>query len=398
MGTKARFSGRHLVALAVAETLVWAGLYYAFPALLVHWETDLGWSKTELAGAFTVALIVSAITAPFAGRLIDRGHGRLVLVGGTLLGGVLMICLSFVEQSVTFYVVWAMIGLSVAGCLYEPCFAYVTRLLGEEARKVITRITLVAGFAGTVSFPMANAIAQYQGWRVASVAFGALIVLVAAPLFVYGTSAVGANVNAVEDSARDEKAARRALRRATFWLLAFAFSMVGLTHGIVITHLMPMLSEWGVPLALGVLAASMIGPMQVLGRIGMIAVETRVSMQAICTISFLFMGGAILSLIGAAVLPALLVVFVVLHGSGYGATSITRPVVTSEILGRSGFGAISGNLAFGFMAASAVAPALAAVIWEFGGYDLVRLVALACVGVGGLAFFIATRLVETSSR
>ena len=58
--------------LALAQLIVWASLYYSFPALLPDWEADLGWSKTQISGAFTSALLVTALLAPFAGRLIDR--------------------------------------------------------------------------------------------------------------------------------------------------------------------------------------------------------------------------------------------------------------------------------------------------------------------------------------
>ena len=67
--------------LAIAETLVWAGMFYSFPALILQWENDLGWSKTEISATFTTALIVSALTAPLAGRLIDLGYGRTLLTG-----------------------------------------------------------------------------------------------------------------------------------------------------------------------------------------------------------------------------------------------------------------------------------------------------------------------------
>ena len=63
---------------AIAETLVWAAYYYSFPALLPTWEADLGFSKTALTGAFTLALIVSAVTAPIVGRLIDFGYGKVI--------------------------------------------------------------------------------------------------------------------------------------------------------------------------------------------------------------------------------------------------------------------------------------------------------------------------------
>src|SRR3546814_13453947 len=80
-------SRRGVWSLAVAETIVWAGTLYIFPALIIHWEQDLGWSKTTLAGAYTVAVIISAVAAPYAGRLNDAGHGVRLLVLGTVAAG-----------------------------------------------------------------------------------------------------------------------------------------------------------------------------------------------------------------------------------------------------------------------------------------------------------------------
>ena len=61
--------------LAIAETLLWAGFYYMFPALLAVWEKEFPWSKVEIVGAMTVSLLISAMLAPVAGRIIDHGHG-----------------------------------------------------------------------------------------------------------------------------------------------------------------------------------------------------------------------------------------------------------------------------------------------------------------------------------
>ena len=84
--------------LAVAEILVWAGMFYSFPALILRWETDQGWSKTQLSATFTIALIVSAFSAPLAGHLIDRGYGRMVLTGSALIGGLMVAALCVIEQ------------------------------------------------------------------------------------------------------------------------------------------------------------------------------------------------------------------------------------------------------------------------------------------------------------
>lgn len=394
----ATFPTGRVAALAIAETLVWAGMFYSFPALIAFWEADLGWSKTELAGAYTAALICSAFCAPLMGKLIDRGHGRTVLTVCAVTGGMLVGLLSAVQASWQFFVLWLAIGVCMSGCLYEPCFAFITRMMGGQARRAITRITLIAGFAGTVSFPLAGFVSDAHGWRVAVMTFAVIILVVAVPLFRYGTALPPheeeeppAKPSSSSDGRTD---LRRAMAKPTFWLLGIAFSMIGLTHGIIITHLLPMLAERDVPVATAVLVASMIGPMQVTGRVAMIAVERKLSMQVICAISFLFMIGAISSLIGSIAIPALLVLFVVLQGSGYGVTSITRPVVTAEILGRSGFGAISGALALGFMGAAAIAAILGAAIWEIGGYAAVRWTVFGCVFVGLASFLTAITLAK----
>ena len=102
----------------------------------------------------------------------------------------------------------------------------------------------------------------------------------------------------------------RALGSPVFWLLAAAFACAALNHGILITHLLPLLADRGVAGATGVLAASLIGPMQVVGRLVMMAVQTRVSIAAICVVSFSFLVMASTLLYAVAAVPLLVFAFV----------------------------------------------------------------------------------------
>ena len=222
-----------IAALAAAETLAWAGTFYLFPALLLHFERELG-GKTEIASAFTGALLASAFGAPLAGRIIDRGYGRELLAGSALAGGLFLVLLAGAETIVQFAAVWLGLGLAMAGCLYEPCFAHLTHTRGVGARRAITRITLVAGFAGTVSFPTANLIAGWGGWRASALAFAGVIILVAVPLMWLGAAAPaaasrrdGASGGPSNPTARG--ALGRAARTGTFWLLVTAFTMIAPT-------------------------------------------------------------------------------------------------------------------------------------------------------------------------
>lgn len=368
---------RAVPALGIAQTLIWAGLYYVFPALLPTWKAELGWSPAVLAGAFTLALVVQALAAPLAGRLIDAGHGRALMAGGAGGGAAGLVVLSQVEAVWQFYAVWAWLGLMMAGGLYDACFSYVTRTFPDDARRIITRITLFAGFAGTVSFPLAHYCAQAFGWRASLLVFAALIVLVAVPLLLTLPRPGHA---AAPPPAEVHRAAREAaLRAPAFWLLAAVFAAIALNHGMIVTHLLPLLSSRGLPLELAVLAASCVGPMQVVGRLALMAVERRYAMDQVMagTVAALFLASAALLL--APWWPALAIVFVILQGAGIGIVSIARPVLIADRLGREAFGVVNGRMASIFIAATALAPTVAALLWQIGGYDVVLVAALALV-------------------
>lgn len=381
---------RIVLSIAVAETVVWAALYYSFPALLLEWERDLGWSKTELSGAFTLALIVSAVLAPVVGRLIDRNLGRYAFTGSAVLGGVLIASLALVESLWAFYLVWAAIGACMAGCLYEPCFALLTRTFGGQAKRAITWVTLVAGFASTVCFPSAHALVELVGWRGTVVVFGVVTLMVGAPLMWWSCRAAEASrAAASEGSPAEIKPFRsRALARSwPFWLLAVAFVSLSLNHAMLISHLLPILDSRELSPELAILAASGIGPMQVAGRLLMMAGERRFSLSAIglgCFVAIAMASGCLL--VGRMDI-AFVAAFVVLQGMGVGITSIVRPLIVAALLGRRDFGVISGMLATLTIAATAAAPTLAALIWGVRGYDAVILLAamLATVGAFGLA-------------
>jgi predicted MFS family arabinose efflux permease len=379
--------------LATAETIVWAGLYYLFPAMLSYWEAGYGWTKVDLAIAFSLALIVSALLAPVAGRMIDKGYGQVLLTACGLLGGVALGMLPLVETKAAFYGVWFFIGISMSGCFYEPCFAFVVHTHGDNARKVITRITLIAGFAGTLAFPTTTLLADMYEWRVAVWAYSGLIILVATPLFWFGAMPIAKEQAAASTHVAPSSHSSglsgvdlsTALRQPVFWMLAFAFSAITLNHGILINFLLPLLADRGASTSFAVLLISMIGPMQVVGRVAMMVCERWLSIQTVCGLSYGCLIVASLCLVFAGDNPVLLILFVCAQGAGIGVNSIARPVVTAVIFGRRHFGGISGAIATNVTIGNAFAPAAGALLLAAGGFDIILMVALALIVCGAIS-------------
>lgn len=375
--------------LACAETMFWASCFYVFHALLPRWESHFGWSRTEVATAITISLLCSALSAPVVGALIDRGYGRRMFIVGGTTASVLLLLMSAVQTLWQFYVLWFAMGICHATILYEPCFATLTRLFSHDAKKAITRVTLMAGLASTVSFPLGHFLSERFGWQAALWVFAAIsaIATVVAGMALSDTER-GVIQDKVEHGA-STGSVRSALRTPMFWLIAVAFSLMALNHGALLPHLLPLLSEREFSVTTAVFAASLIGPMQVIGRICMLSVERHVSTTIITVFSFLAVALASLALLFTTSLPWLLFVFVILQGGGYGVTSITRPTVTAEFLGRKGFGAISGTIAIPFTAAFAAGPTVAALIWLAGGYTAVLIVTALIAAAGTLTFIVA---------
>ena len=286
----------------------------------------------------------------------------------------------------------------MAGGLYEPCFALITRARGAEAKRSIIFVTLVAGFAGTVSFPTAHSLVQLFGWRGAVLVFGLTSIFVVAPLMWFGASRVekaGAHRHLQNPLLAPE---RSFLASSVFWCLALGFGLIAVVQGVTLHHLLPILDERDLHPDVAVIAISFIGPMQVAGRLTMMAAERHVSIHGISMACFLLIASSILLLIVAGATPALLIGFVILFGGAYGVVSIIRPVIARNLLGERQFGAKSGALALVYLAGSASAPFLGALVWSRGGYDMVLSGLLGLAALGLLLYVLAHRKVDKKQR
>ena len=392
------FKDRAILLLAIGQCLIWASLFYIFPALLLRWEQELGWSRVELTAGITLAVCLSGIAAPIAGRLIDAGRGPETMAGSAAVGGAAIFCLSFATSVWQYYCLCAIAGIAMAGCLYVPCFALVTRTRGSNARRAIIFITLVGGFASAISFPLAHQVSETLGWRAAVICAAAIAILLAAPITWIGARAEEKSQtlgSRAPTASRENN--RRFIANPAFWLLAAGFTMIAVLHGTVLHHMLPMLHERGVADNNAILVAALLGPMQVAGRLLMMATERYSSNYHVTLIAFLMLGVSIFMLLSAGSSLLFLAAFVVIFGCAYGTVSIVRPLTARDVLGDDNFGAKSGALALPYQMGSAAAPYLGSLVWSIGSYDLV-LYGLVLLSLFGTAFYLAASRVAEGTN
>ena len=365
-------------ALALGQTLGYACMFYIFAGLIVHWQGDLGWGKSSFALGPLLAIALSAPLAPAMGRLVDKGWGPELLTFGAALGGLGLIWLAMVQGTAGWLGAWALLGVAQAAALYEVCFAFLIRRLADQARTAIIRVTLVAGFASTLAFPLFDILARGYGWRVATFVAAGVMLGLATPLQYLGARAIRRAAPEPTLRATPRKGAiRGALVSRAFGLLAGLMVLVSLNHWMVTSFLVPIFIAQGASAAMAVFAASTIGPAQVIGRLVLMRFEARIGTPAATTGTLALLVVAALILFATGLSPALILVYTALQGAAMGVMTILRPVLIADVLGRDNYGTLAGAVQMPALLAAAVAPMLGALVLEGPGLTALMALSLA---------------------
>ncbi len=383
--------------LSVTQIISWGSLFYAISVLIAPIEREFGWSRDAIVGAFSLSMVCSGLAAYPVGVLIDRYGGRFVMGGGSVVAAAMLALLSQTTSLPAFYAIWVGLGLAMGAVLYDPAFTVITASFGTNARKGITALTLVAGFASSVFWPLTQALITSLGWRHALLVLALLNLIICTPLHLWFLPKAAAHSAKAErepgaDAGRDKPALRDIVMTRTFLLLATAFTANMLAFSALSIHLIPLLNERGFSMTDAVWLAAIVGPMQVAGRIAEYTVGARFRATQIAMIAFMLLPVALIVLRFAGLQWGLVLVFIAFYGASNGVMTIVRGIIPAELFGRDRYGAVNGALAAPVLASRSLGPLVAAVIWSAaGGYDAV-IWTLAAVGlVSAVTFLLAVK-------
>jgi MFS family permease len=358
--------------MAVAQVISWGTLFYAFSLFVVPMQESLGWSRPLLNGALSLGLLSMGVVAFPVGAWIDRHGGRGVMTLSSLAGGLLLLAWAQVETPRAFYGIWVLIGVSMAGVLYEPAFAVITGVFGLDACRGITALTLVGGFASTVFMPVTHLLITAVGWRHALLVLGGLNLAVCLPLHALCVPGPPASrppdtPSEAQEPVPTAPALCTMLRGRVFWGLALWFTAYVAAQSALIFQFVPLLSTWGVETAAILTSVALIGPMQVAGRVVLMCFSTRLATREIGMAVLVLLPTALLALL---LLPHTLVwlgLCATLYGAGNGLMTIARGTAVADLIGRTHYGAINGALTIPYNVAKALAPVGAAALWSATG-------------------------------
>jgi MFS family permease len=376
---------RVLAILCVTQIVSWGVLYYAFPVLAPSIAADTGWSIAAVTAAFSAGLVVSALVGIPAGRWLDRFGPRPVMTVGSVLGVPAVVVIASTRSFPVFVAGWLLAGVAMAGTLYPPAFAALTRWWGRRRVTALTALTLLAGLSSTVFAPLTATLLGHLQWQRTYLVLAGVLAAITIPAHYFGLRGPWPKPDTADQPAHAEQGPDAIARSRSFLLLTTAMALGTFTAFAVIVNQVPLLLERGLSTQVAAWALGLGGLGQVLGRLGYtrLTAATSVRLRGVLILGLTAIATGLLG-----VLPgpaALLIGAAMLAGAARGILTLLQATAISDRWGAAHYGRLNGLLSAPAMLATALAPwAGAALAQALGGYPAVFAVLAGVAGVAAL--------------
>ncbi|MBL0372371.1 arsenite efflux MFS transporter ArsK [Rhizobium sp. KVB221] len=388
-----------VVALGLTQIIGYGTLYYSFSILAPDMAKDLGWSVDQVFGIFSGSLLVGGVIAPLLGRYMDKfGAGRLMTIGSMVAAFTLLLC-AYSNSALAFVAAIVLLEIASGMVQYQAAFAALVETRPHAAGKSITYLTLIAGFASTLFWPITSALHLHLSWREIYLIYAILNLIICVPIHFWimrsrSRSNLGSTVE--EPPVRHlQGALPMAGRRSAFFVASGAFALQGFALSAMLVHMVPMLTGLGLGGA-AVVVSAIFGPSQVLSRFINMIFGSNLSppLLSILSASFIVSGIVVLVASGGWLVGA--VAFAILLGLGSGLNSIVQGSLPLWLFGSEGYGALTGKMAAIRLVAGAAAPFTFAAFTENLGISISLTLTALLGGVGLVGFEAVRRLAGRS--
>ena len=383
-------------ALGLSQIIGYGTLYYSFAILAEDAAHSFGWPVAWLYGSFSVALLVGGLVAPEVGRRIDRQGAGKVMAVGSLLSAAALLAMAFAPDGMTFTVAIVAMEITATLVLYDAAFAALVQLSGQDAHRHITHLTLIAGFASTIFWPLTAWLHETLDWRQIYIGFALANLIICFPIHLLIASRHVRAERQMVARATSIQAAKplSADQRRLLWLATWGFALSGFALSAILATMVPLLTALGLGTS-ALIVSTLFGPAQVLIRFlnMLVGVRRHPIVATLVAVGLIPLAIALVAVsapwaVGAAV-------FAVLLGFGSGLKSIVQGTLPLALFGTSSYGARLGGMAAVRQVLAAAAPfGLAFSIEAFGA--VFSLYALVIIALTGLACMIAVARSKSS--
>lgn len=384
-----------VIAALLTVTIPW-GILYSYGVFFKPMSAEFGWTRATTSLAYSIAMIMQGVFSIIMGWLNDKRGPRLAIaIGGFLLGlGILLTSrLSSIWQLYLFFGFIAGMGM---GAAFVPPIVTVTRWFVKKRGLALGIVAAGTGLGAIIFPPLSSYLISTYDWRTAYLALAIIawvVLFLVAWLIRRDPKDIGSVPLGVVENTKPQMAAENspqmkssdfslseALRTQSFWMLVVVHALCAFCTQVPMAHLVPYITDAGIPSATAAIAVSIIGVSCITGKIVLGHAGDRVGTNRIIALCVGVEALTLLSLIWVKNIPALFA-FAAIFGFSYGGWVPQFPSMIGRFFGTASMGTILGVIVMGAMIGAAAGPFLAGRVFDISGSYNWSLVAAAVAAI-----------------
>ena len=328
------------------------GLWYSYSVFLVALLHDFHWSRSIIAGGFSVFLLVNGAMSPFVGWMTGRVGARWIILSGTSILGIGLGLAAHTSQWCHFYCAFgviAAVGMTMAGWL--PSIILVRGWFLDRVGMAVGIASAGIGVGIAIVVPVTQHLIDLFGWRWTFRLLAFTIVLWVIPAtfcFVRDSPLKGAlpTGQPASRAALRSWSLWKTMRDSRYWQLGGVFFFGNMATQLLFVHQVAYLVDHGVAPLAAASVGGLAGFASIVGKIlwGGLSDRTGREISYTWALSCLVASLGFLVLSGSQPASIFPYVYAALFGLGYAGTAALTPAATSDLFAGPGFSSIFGSL------------------------------------------------------
>ena len=365
-----------------------SGSRFAFGLVLKPMSDELGWSRSTLTLGITAFMLVSAVSLPVVGRLVDRHSVRAIMGVGAVVGALGILLMGQVREPWHLFVVYGIVYAVGNAGISNPAVGVMISRWFDRRRGIAVSAAVSGGAIGQlVIIGLLAAFLATLGWRTAFTALGIISMAVLAPVVFFAVRSRPDNLPSPDSDRHGEEIGDeepesiseiiadtglqpgKILRSRQLVLLLFIYAICGFQDFFVATHVVAFAQDQGLGT---VLAGNLLAWMGLMGLVGVLlsgVLADAFGAKNPTLLCFLLRVGIFAFILFFQDTVAV-AVFALLYGFTFLVTAPLTVVFAGVIFGHARLGLVAGSISMVHQISGGLGALAGALIFDqWGSYD-----------------------------
>ncbi len=376
------FYGWVVVAGLFVASISLSGVRFSFGVFLKSLASEFALSRAATSSVYSLYMLLGSFFAVAAGLSFDRYGPRIIILLMGIFAGMGLLLTSQANAPWQLYITYSLLLALGTSSTYLIAMSAVSRWFDRKRGLALGIAGSGAGMGMLAWAPLATFLIDNFDWRMAYIIMGVVVMLVVLPLsqllkrdpHEIRTLPDGEEADLTPAPLAGRKAEGIAslparlrmvevFKARSFWLIMFIWFGFATNLSLVITHLVPHITDLGFSAEKAAAIFGLIGGASIFGRVLMGAVSDRIGGKKACIIAALIQAVSMLWLVWWHDMR-IFYLFAVVFGFAYGGMAPLIPEIVADAFGLDKIGSILGTVELGFGAGSAVGSAMGGLIFD----------------------------------